>query len=157
MAPDLAFFPEPRTSDQRLLYYGGLGALLGDVALVAGLAIVSLAGAVARFEYQVNDPVPVVPFAAYAFLGCAAVGAVVAILYDRHRTVSPAAVAVLAFVVATLTTLGSTPYAAGQATPLERTLLAWPLVLLGAAAAWGLERFLRRSDRRADERLPKRR
>lgn len=134
--------PAPETTDQRILYYGGAGAFLGNLALVAGLAVVGSAGEL-RLEYQVNYPVPLVPFAVYVFLGCAAVGAVVAVLYDRYRTVTPSLLSTLTYAVAVASTRWSTPRPRGGVTALEYVLLAWPLVLLVALLAGGLERTLR--------------
>lgn len=134
---------EPRGADRRMLYYGGLGALLGNLALVAGLAVVRSVAEV-RLAYQVADPVPIVPFAVYAFLGCAAVGTTVAILYERYRTVSPAALATVVYVAAVAHTVWTAPHPRGVATGLDHVLLAWPLVLLVALTAGGLERVSRR-------------
>lgn len=142
MFPTWPSLPEPRTSDERLLYYGGLGAFLGDLALVAGLLVVGTAGHL-RLEYQVNDPVPIVPFPVYVFLGCAAVGAAVAVGYDRFGTRSPPGLAAITYGIALVHSSWTAPHPPGVVTALEYVLLAWPLVAIAAVVAGALERSLR--------------
>lgn len=144
MGSTLLPLPDPRSRDERLLYFGGLGALLGDLALVVGLLVVSMAG-VTRLEYQINDPVPLVPFAVYAFLGCAAVGSAVAIFAESSRTRSPVLVAVIVYVAAVAHTWWAAPHGAGVVTAVEYVLVAWPFVAVVALLAGMLERSARTS------------
>lgn len=155
MAPTRRSRPEPRPDERRLLYHGGLGALLGDLALMAGLVVVTSGGEV-HLEYQVNDPVPLLPFSAYAFLGSAAVGAAAAALYARYRTASPPLVAVLVYASTVLHSWWTVRtsdrpdgiregigYSLGEVTAFEYALLAWPVILLAILVIGGLERWLR--------------
>lgn len=150
-------------SDAQILTAAAAGALLGDLALVVALAVIG-PNAGRRLRFLVEDPVPLVPFIVWAFLGCAAVGVLAGVSYRLDGSVAPAVIAALAYAAAVGYTWWSVPTRLGvggwgepisqpvdQATPLEYLLLVWPVVLVGVVLAGWLERRLRRGTDRHGE------
>lgn len=153
-------------SDAQVLTAAAGGALLGDLALVVALAVIG-PNAGRRLRFLVEDPVPVVPFAVWAFLGCAAVGAIAGVSYVRDGSLAPAGLAVLVYAAAVGYTWWSVPTRLGfdgwgepvsqpvaHATSLEYLLLAWPVVFVGVVLVGWLERTLRQGTDRSAESAP---